>query len=216
MRFRDVVERLADENSLPIANNKIADLLLEDGNVKKIAFVGVQLNTKILRGKAVQVAVNSNEEEENYLTRPYVLRDFSISLKVYYDVNQDQDYTRLVINKELLHMVDPDIVRSATPAEINSLVSRVRLPPSVMASIVGKSKGSHNNGDTAALIDCYSDVRAVVAMLPKRHRSLILEKHAQSKISEEEIAGLVGVPRKYVPVILSDYWPKIRGIWLSL
>ncbi len=141
MRFREVVEWLADEDCLPITNNKIASLLLESGHVKKITFIGVQLNTKILRGKAVQVAID-HEEERRAIPRPYETMEFSIKLKVYYDFSHDENYVRLVVNKELLHLTDPDIVRSATPSEINSLVSRIRLPPAIMAAITGNSDGT--------------------------------------------------------------------------
>ena len=207
MLFSTIVKLLEDENNLPIKPERIVKLLREGGAVEQVMFIGVNLNTSILRGNFVRVMFD--ETPIGPIPNPYASSSVGLVAKVYYARNQPQDYIRLVVNKELLHIIDPIVVRTSNRDQIIALADRMRLPTELLVS-------TQNGSNVQALIDYLGDYRAVVAMVPQSIRDQICEKHAQNKIEEEQIAALTGLPLKYVPVILSEQWHVIRAPWTNM
>ena len=203
----DIIERLANETLLPILPQKIADLIMSDGTIERIVFVGVDLNMDILRGHFVRV-IYEESARLGPIPRPYAIPENGLVIKVYYARNQDADYIRLVVIKELLHAVDPDFLRTATAQEATHLADKLRLPSEVI--LATEDEGF----SIEACMDYISDFRAVVAMVPEPLRELICQKYSEGKIDEAEISVLTGVPIRYIVALLSDRWPRLRSLWL--
>lgn len=205
MRFRDIVAALKDDTQLPIVPDRLAQLIKSDGIVEQIVFVGVDLDTKILRGKFARVMYDRGSLGS--IPPPYAIPESGLVMKVYYARNQEPDEVRLVINKELLHSVDPDVVRIASREQAISLANKLRLPLELLLA-------SDEEDSPAAILDCFSDLRAVAAMVPEPVRILVCEKHQAGKIDESEIADFLGIPRRYVSAVLSDRWERMLKFWL--
>ena len=207
MKFTDIIRAFENETVLPIKPQRIADLIRQNTELSNIVFIGVNLNTDFLRGKFVRVKYSENFSPQ--IPPPYQTASGDLIAKIYYDQNQPADWIRLVINKELLHILDPDFVRTATAEEAGILGNRIRLPPELL--LATEKEDTH----ISALIDYVTDFRAVVAMLPHPIRCLICEKYAQKKIDEQQISALTGIPIRYVSSILSDRWEVLRNLWFN-
>lgn len=198
---------LADEVFLPIVPEKIAKFIKREGVIEDVIFIGVDINTEILRGKFVRLVYDQGAP--GFLPPPYALPDSGLMIKVYYDRTQPKDYQRVVVNKELLHAIDPSIVKISTPQKVIDLANHIRLPIEVITSSI-------DGNNAGALVDYMADFRAIVAMVPENIRIHVCQRYAEEKISREQIADLFGIPLRYVGVVLSDVWPNMRNVWLNL
>jgi hypothetical protein len=206
MRFRDIIEALREDVMLPIAPERIAGIIRTGGTITQVVYVGVDMDVAILRGKFVRI----HYEDAPHLgpvPPPYSIPDNGMVAKVYYERNQSPEEIRLVINKELLHAVDPDHVRTATPAQVTSLVNKLRLPLDMILAL-------DKDFNREAFVDFLTDLRAVAAMVPEKIRQLIVDKYAEGKIDEAEIATLTGIPQRYMSSLLSEHWPRMMSFWL--
>jgi hypothetical protein len=204
MNFRDVLAIIDREENLPIKPEFLVRILKAGGLVEEVVFIGVELDTEVLKGKFVRVHIDQNAE--GFLPRPYAIPENGDVVKVYYDRNMAADERRLVINKELLHIIDPQFVRTTTREKAAKLVHDLKLPRELMVQKV--------NGDNlSAVIDYISDFRAVGAMVPLPVRTLICENYAAGKIDEGEISRFTGIPRRYVSLILVELWENMREMF---
>jgi|GEM_PF-4385308 len=212
MRFSDVVRLLEQKRDLPIKPDDIKRIIVEGGIRDDIIYIGVDINAQVLRGKLVQIL---DERNPSPIMGPYNLQTTGLISKVYYAVKQDDDIKGIATIKELLHIVDPASVTTSNPQQVTDLFSKLSLP----AEVNEMAKRSVQNGDYEHLhlaVDLYAEYRAVVAMVPERHRLLILEKYKERKLSIEEIARLTGLTPYYTRAVLSDVWPAIRASWLQI
>lgn len=207
MNFAEILRELEEEVYLPIVPERIAKLVKKEGVVEDIIYIGVDINTDILRGSFVRLTYE--DSVPGFMPPPYALPDSGLAIKIYYDRTQPQDYVDLVINKELLHALDPDMLRTASRERVIQLANHIRLPTEAIIS----TASSDNAG---AVADYISDFRAVVAMVPEAIRAYVCQRHSEGKISEEEIAELFGIPLRYVRVVLSDIWPDVRKVWVKI
>lgn len=209
MRFSDVVDALSNESHFPIKPDRLASIIQPHTELERIVFIGIKVDPEILRGKFVRIRYE-NVAVSNSIPRPYSIPDNKLVAKIYYSILQDESWQRLAVNKELLHIIDPDHVRTCTAADARALVAHLRLPLELMLTTSG------NGFNEQAFIDFVSDFRAIIAMVPSSLRTLICEKYNQKKITEQEISDLVGVPLRYVPAILSDRWERLTQLWMTL
>lgn len=208
MRFFDLIKQLENETRLPIEPARIVKILREGGAIDQVQFIGVRLRTSILRGKFVRVVYDHGRLPP--INAPYSVPEEGLVAKIYYAINQEPEYIRLVINKELLHLTDPIEVHTSSREQIIRLADRLRLPTELLVAIREPSDSIE------AIMDYLGDYRAVVAMVPQQVRDLICQKHAQKKLDEGEIAELVGIPLKYVSMLLSDQWGLFRSTWMKM
>jgi hypothetical protein len=206
MKFKDVVRLLENKAELPIKPMDIARILVEGNIREEFIFVGVDIDPSILRGKIVQL--ETTQAGDGTFKPPYVGNSCGLISKVYYSTRQDSDMMAFVVIKELLHVIDPPTARTDTPEKLSVLLKQIILPPEVL--------GMSGEADPGAMVDMLAAYRAMVAMVPERHRVAILEKYNQQKLTLEEVSRLIGMPSHYTRVVLSDRWDYIRKLWLSL
>ena len=209
MKFQEIISALNSERETPIKPEKIIKIL-RGGLVKDhLVFIGVDLDTKVLKGKFVRKVYETVPTK--YVLRPYEHDDSDIVTKIYYARNQEDDWKRLTVIKELLHIVDPDRIRFSNHDEVRTLVSHLSQP---MIHIFSQKAEGSNGDNFSSMIDYLADMRAVIAMVPEPIRLLACKKLEDGKITVPELAELFGIPLEYMSVVVSSVWTKIRDIWV--
>ena len=178
MHFSDVINELGNTTQFPIKPEKIAEIIKRGTDISLFVFIGVEADTNILRGKFARIRFE--EIEDGPIPRPYAIPANKLIAKIYYARNQPDDWVRLTINKELLHVLDPDYVRTCTQEDARALASHLRLP--IATLFAAKSSEQFN---VQAFIDYISDFRAVVAMTPNSLRQLICDRYRAGKSTRQ-------------------------------
>lgn len=209
MKFKDVLDSLAKERQLPIKPDVLAHLIKTNTDIEQIVYIGVDVDAAILKGAFTRVRLSYNNTGP--IPPPYSIPDNNLVVKIYYNRNLSEEWQRLVVNKELLHILDPEIVRCSTPEQFSGMIDGLRLPRELM---MANPAGDEDR--VRATLDYISDFRAVVAMVPEHFREILLRKFREEKINEEHVASLAGLPTIYAPFIVSDQWDTIKQIWLGM
>ena len=195
MRVHDLITAFADRDILPIKVADVARLIMEAGIEEEICFIEVDIDTSILRGFIVQTTEPRGIYDANGNGR--------IS-KIYHGTNQNLQWQRLVCCKELLHVLDETWQRAATPEEVSGLVKKMALPPRFQIP----NDGTDDN--RKALFDRVGALQAVAVLFPIAIRELLLSKHQEGVLADDEIVHIVGLPQVYVRLVMSEFWPKIH------
>jgi len=196
MRVCDLITAFADRDILPIKVADVARLIMEAGVEEEICFIEVDIDTSILRGFIVQT------------TEPRGLYDPDgngrIS-KIYYGHSQDFEWQRLVCCKEMLHVLDESWQRAVTPEEVSGLVKKMALPPRFLIPNDG------TDDSKKAIFDRVGALQAVAVLFPMAIRELLLPKHQEGVLADDEIVHIVGLPQVYVRLVMSEFWPAVHA-----
>jgi hypothetical protein len=116
----------------------------------------------------------------------------------------DKSWQRLVVCKELIHILDPDYALTNTRKDVANLIKRMALPIDLQALT--------NNQE---LNDRFGQLQALAVLFPRAARNLLLEPYNAKKITSKEIAALAEIPVHYVAFLMSDEWEKIYSLLLT-
>lgn len=211
MNFAGVLKLLENYDNFPIVPKVIEDIVKKHTDIEEIVYIGVNVNAEILRGGYIRVLYENIEPD--HLLAPYAIADTGLKAKIYYSTNQDDCWIRLVINKELLHILDPDKLRLCTPEELTSLVNHLRVPREILFATVDSESPDVRE---RALVDYLSDYRALAAMVPEHMRLALLDKYKAGKVNEDQISKFLGIPIDYASILMTDMWPKFRTALVNL
>ncbi|MEQ1929648.1 MAG: hypothetical protein ABL957_03830 [Parvularculaceae bacterium] len=186
MSFRKLLEAFEGEETLPVPVDRIAKWLMDNGIQDEIDFVGVDLDTGVIRGFLHRFT---------YHKVPYGAP--VMCANIYYARNQDQDWINLVCAKELIHMMDKNH-RVTKKEQFDTLISRLVLPRELKVLL---------EDPAYALSDKFGDAFAAAILLPLASRSLLIEPYKNDEVTAADIALVAEMPVHYVRLVMSDEWP---------
>lgn len=129
--------------------------------------------------------------------------EVEIITKIFYGHDLSEDWKRLVIVKEALHVFD------GANECVNDEASLRQLIPSVVAN-----DSAFTQHSMPALADKFGPYRALCILIPKQQRELLKEAVESNKRSVSEVADFVGLPVGYVDIWLR-YGDTLEEIFLA-
>jgi len=197
MRIGELVTIFRDRVDLPIDVNEVLAAIVASGVEVQTEFVGVELDTLILRGKYRLFQWPNG----------FYGGDPMLMANVYYHRHDSSDWQRIVCCKEIIHLLDPDNSFSHTREQQNALAEKIGLP-------------LHLQDPTKAPIDVNIDLVAeyiaTAVLLPIASREAFMEPLRLKKISIDDIALIADIPSRYVSIVMSSTWPGVHEKLLTL
>ncbi len=185
MTYKALVDYFCDEKDLPVHVNQVLGWIRENTDHKNITLHGVDRDKKSFRGGFRRRAVN--------IGRPYSQDsdDIVIYTDVLYGSDLPDEWKRLVIVKEVIHVFDGPGVRVDSPEKLNKLI------PDIIAKQLGTPVFE------PALNDRLGAFRAMAVLLPPPLRDRMKEAVASDSRSISEVASFCQLPEAYV-----DLWVR--------
>ena len=120
MTVKDVIREFEKQPRLHIRVRAVRDYMVSGKLAVKdrIMFYGVELDTDVTRGLL-----------HEYIEPAQGIISAGPCADIYYDRRQPIEWQRLVCCKELLHILDPDQYKTATPEKAKWLIEKIALPP---------------------------------------------------------------------------------------
>jgi hypothetical protein len=187
--MRDALALFSTFTRLPVKIDDIADYILERGLQDELTFHPVSVNTAILRGTIRQFIRHD---------APYG-EPIRVS-QILYAESLDLAWQRLVCAKELVHIMDGIGEVTATPDEVERLVTEIVLPLDVQSV---PELAPHTIADHVAVLT------ALGFLIPLDARQELLLPFREGRIDVATVADLAQVPEHYVPIVMADKWPSI-------
>jgi hypothetical protein len=193
MSVREVIEHFQRRTDLPIAIDEVQRLILSKTDIGRLRIIHVDMDSAVGQGVFKLYPVRPSPYSE-------ILTCCDISIP-----NDLHEYEkRLVMCKELIHLLDPPNLRINTREQISELVSRIILDPSLMPPEEIKIESK------PVIWDRLSTLVPGAVLFPICARSIILEHYKSNRLSLERIADGVQLPRRLVQIVLSDAWPSLH------
>lgn len=187
MAFGQILRQFEDVTELPLDLNKVRDYILSLGIRHEIEFVGVELDTSIIRGFLYRYRYHEGGWSEP-----------KYAAEIHYDRNQPQEWINIVVAKELIHILDGDVCTKKE--EFDNLIRRLSLPTQLKALMEDPPN---------AFIDKVGDMIAAALLLPKAARVLLLPAYNEGILSAKDIAEMAVIPIRYVRSVMSPEWEPI-------
>src|SRR5258708_4870279 len=126
--IHNLIEFFSTFTVSPIDPDDIKDQIISYGIKDEINFVGVNLDTRVLRGALM-----------HYSMKTGVYSDPILCADVFYDLTLERKWRRVICCKELLHLLDHSVSRTATREACEKLIDD-------LASIVNKGGYQYSEG----------------------------------------------------------------------
>jgi hypothetical protein len=181
MSYRGLAQHFASIEDLPIPVDDIIRWIVNNTIHKNITLHAVNRDSKSFRGAFHRTSMPS--------TVPYNL-DPEVLYRITYAADLSDDWKRLVIVKEVLHVFDRQSERVNTAEQVRRLIPSVILP---------EMRGS---SFAPAINDQLGAFRALVVLIPENARRKLKTAFVEGRRSIEEIAHYCGVPDSYVDIWL--------------
>jgi hypothetical protein len=193
MSVREMIEYFEGRLYLPIAIEEVQNLILSKTDIGGFRIISVNMDPRI--GKGVF---------KLYSMRPSPYSELVTCCDILLPENLHHHEKRMVMCKELIHLLDPPNFRINTEEEISELLSRIILDPLLLPpeQIIEESK--------SVIWDRLSSLVPGALLFPICARSVLLEQHRNGILSLDKIADTVQLPKSLVQIVLSDSWPAIH------
>ncbi|MCB1503107.1 MAG: hypothetical protein KDK07_25570 [Bauldia sp.] len=187
----DLIQEFSALTTLPVPINDVWEKLKEWGFDEIYFFQDVDLDPTILNGHIEQEEIPCNDGNDSYIMNTITY------------AKTDNETERLVICKEMLHIMDPDEYRANKPKELEELIEKIVLPAELVDPV---TENAHSINDRIAI------TQASAVLFPLAARKLIMPHYQSGRYSLRQIADMAELPPRYVAPILSDFWPHIHDI----
>jgi len=193
MNTSELISKFSARIELPIDVNDLLPVLQASGEETDIEFIGVELDPEILQGK-IKV----------FHIRNTLYGEPKRCANIYYHRGHTTDWQRFICCKELLHLLDPSAATTSTPEDIAELARKIGLPQYMQDPM---ADGLDTN------VDRLAEFRAASILLPYAAREVLMQPLSEDKLTLADIARMADIPRKYVGLVMSDYWPAIHSLF---
>lgn len=183
MSYTALVRAFSKVEELPIPVDEILRWIRDNTDHKDIRLHPVERHKKAFRGAFRRFAVPNGKMYDH---------DFDIVTQVLYGEDLPEDWKRLVIVKEALHVFDPQDQQVNTPEGLRKLIPGVITPELRSAPFA------------PAVQDYLGAYRALAVLLPRAARRKLTAAMGDGKRTSSEIASYAKLPDHYV------------GIWLDI
>ena len=116
MTFRTLAEAFSEEQILPIEVNSVLNWIKQNTDHKEITLHGVERDNKAYRGAFRRKSIPSG--------MPYS-HNYEIITQILYGIDIPDEWKRLVIVKEALHVFDPEGSCVVTPESLKQLIPAI-------------------------------------------------------------------------------------------
>lgn len=183
-----VITDFSEKTFLPIKIDDIISYILRKGFVKRITLHKEDVDPAEVAGFLLMRRDPT----------PYSIDDVA---DITYSSQLPSDWQRLVIAKELIHIVDKTTCRVSSRENVARLISDIVMPQSVQLELERISP--QTSSDKAGIL------MALMLLMPENARNLLKELYDKDKISLTEIADIAKVPTGFVQIVMLDIWPDV-------
>lgn len=183
----DIFQHFSCYTELPIKMEQVREYIYLKQLVDRILFHPVDRDPTILKGM-----LYTTKDKPPYFTGE------RITANIAYSINLSTSFQRLVICKELLHILDNGNLVVNVREDADRLISEITLPSSVSIDWANHHAGTNSDKTTELL--------ALAILFPRDSITELRPLFEADKIGIEEIAALTLIPESYIPLTLSDVW----------
>jgi hypothetical protein len=180
----NLFEHFACHTQLPVRLKDVTEHILGTGVVATIKFVPSELNIQTIQGFL----------RVSHWKPPYGAD--GAHAQIFYAKALPLTLRRLVVDKELIHILDDHQETAQTRAAVDQLISEIVVPLALTASIPGTS-------------DHLTILRALCILMPRDALVVLRDLHKDKRLNTEAIARLALIPESYVDFLLSPQWEKV-------
>ena len=192
MTFIALVDCFSTEEDMPVPIDSVISWVRSRTDHKIIELHPVHRGKKAFRGACRRKAIPLPGA-------PPYSQDTEIITQILYGQDLHDDWKRLVICKELLHVFDPEGERVATPEAVKTLITSVVAPDLKAAPFL------------PAMNDHFGAFRAMTVLMPRETRLKLQVSFDAGTRTIAEIASYVRLPENYV-----DIWLRHGDVLVSV
>lgn len=181
-----LVQQFEDRVEFPVTLDEVRDAVIALGGSDAIRFKAVDIEDNVLRGICYRYKP---------IPRPYAAQEEWID--IIYAFTLEEDWRRLVVTKELVHVLDKEAHLTKTSEQLDDLVTRMARRPEL--------RDGFSWGETSDRVGLF---QALGILFPFSARQLIKDKYDAGHISDEMIAHRAGIPVQFVSFLMSDEWSE--------
>jgi len=183
MSYASLVEYFAKIEDLPIPVNTVLERICATTDHKDLRLYPVERHNKAFRGAFRRLA---------YPTGKAYSHEYEIVCQILYGKDLPEEWKRLVIVKEALHVFDPEGNKVDTPEKVRKLIPQVITPDLRGAPFL------------PAIDDYLGVFRAMAVLLPRHARTKMKAAVDAGTRTPTEIADYVKLPDYYVDIWLDQ------------
>jgi hypothetical protein len=196
-RIGQLISAFKDTISLPVDVNDVLAKMREEGVDIAVEFIGVELDTLVLRGKYRLFEWPNG----------FYGSDPTLMANIYYHIKDDSDWQRFVCCKELTHLLDPSNHYTSTREQQVELATKVGLPAHLQDPL---------NAPIEVNIDFVAEAVATAILFPIAARDIFTSYVTEKKLSLGNLALIADIPERYVEMAMAANWPAIHARLLML
>lgn len=196
-RLGHLISAFKDVTSLPVDVNDVLKKMQDDGLDVEVEFIGVELDTLILRGKFRLFDWPNG----------FYGGDPQRMANIYYHIKDQNDWKRFVCCKELTHLLDDPAYYTSTREQQVALAAKVGLPPHLQDPF---------SAPIEVNIDFIAEAFAIALLFPFACRAVFEEAVLAKKLRLEDVALIADIPLRYVQMAMSPVWPQVHDRLLTL
>lgn len=178
----DIFNHFACYTTLPVLLDDVAAHIKETRAADRVLIYEVDFDPKFLRG----ICWLTDERGHNGINHHRVAR-------ILVSKHLTPAWRRLVICKELLHLLDSHLETAQTRSQVSNLIEHIVLPADIL-------DGLPTMNDRMGLL------HAMMVMFPRDAIEAFREKLERPEASVETIAKMVALPERLVRVCFSPSW----------
>ncbi len=195
MLLKKLIERLDISTLMPVEISDVIEEIKKIGIQDEINFIPCDLEPEKLQGIYYQCTYQNA-----------VYGDPILVTNIVYSNKVSPDLQRIISCKELIHIFDKNVAKTKTEEDIDGLLDKLLGPFSTEGFDI------HEIMATADRIAYY---QAAAILFPNAARSEAIQKLNEGKITIDQIAVWVSLPKKLCTLVLSDKWPDIKAVLLN-
>lgn len=188
MEFKELLSRFVVCEELPIdVQDDLVPIIKENFDLE-LYFWPADMDHGVYRG---QISHWEYPKDETHKQMQQVI-------DITYASNLPTDWQRVICAKELIHILDPIDTRVSTEDGFSRLIEKIVLPPGMAEAADGAKVWNDRLG-----IYC-----AIAVLFPWAARQLFIDPYKAGKISIQEIAAIVDIPRQYAALVMHELWEE--------
>jgi len=181
----NIYEFFATFTKLPIRIDTVVEQLRSMGVVVDIRYFEVDTDPSLVGGIC-----------RVYRSKPCYSVDEHARAEIIYSGRLPEDWRRVVVCKELLHLIDGDEEMARTREQVDQLIEEIVIPQSLAKSLPTRS-------DKSGLLN------ALKILLPRDALVDLAKLHHEKRISVHDVATLAKIPEPFAAFALTPLWRRI-------
>jgi len=181
MSFIALVESFSSQEDMPVLIDSVIEWIRANTDHKIIELHPVKRDKKAFRGACRRKSIPA-------AGAPMYSADFEIITQILYGEDLPEEWKRLVICKELLHVFDSQGERVSTPDAVKKLITSVVAPDLKGVPFI------------PAINDQLGAFKAMAVLMPRAARVKLTSAVQRDARTIKEISSFVNLPEHYVDI----------------